>query len=72
MPKKYNRHGNARERYNAEYHEDRIFRSYLNSGYDFEGDVAKQNGYKSWNLRHVPSFKRHWTLRGIHYFVIGE
>ena len=71
MKRKYNRHGNAKERYLAEWHESRMFKAYLNSTYEFEGDTAKLNGYRSWNLKHVPSFKRNFVFRGVSYFVIG-
>ena len=70
MSKKYNRHGTARQRYYAEYHENRMLKSYLNSVYEFGGDRAKQNGYRSWQLRFIPSFERRFVLRGVHYYIV--
>jgi hypothetical protein len=42
----------ARWRYKREYKENRMFNSYLDSNYDFYDDIARQNGYKSWVMRH--------------------
>ena len=74
MPKKrkYNRHGTARERYLAEYHESRMFKAYLDSTYDFQGDTAKLNGYRSWQLRHIPSFKRVFKFKKVEYFIVAN
>lgn len=72
MKKKYNRKGNARERYEAEYHESRMFNAYLNSDWDFNGDTAKLNAYRSWQMRFIPSFIRKLNFKGVGYFVIED
>ena len=40
----------ARQRYEKEYRENRIFNSYLNSNFDFGGDAARLNAYHSWQM----------------------
>jgi len=42
----------TRERYLREYRENRMFNSYLHTDYDFGGDTARKNGYRSWVMRH--------------------
>jgi len=70
--KKYNRHGNSKERYLAEWHENRMFKSYLTSDFDFGGDAARLNGYRSWQMKHIPSFERHINWKNVEYFVISH
>lgn len=70
MAKKYNRRGNAKQRYYAEWRDNRVFNSYLTSKWDFNGDKAQENGYKSWQLKHIPSFERVFIFRGVQYFRV--
>jgi len=42
---------NTRQRYELEYRECRIFNSYLDSQWDYEGDTARLNAYRSWQMR---------------------
>jgi len=42
----------ARWRYKREYRENRMFNSHLDSTYDFGGDIARKNAYRSYVARH--------------------
>ena len=55
----------ARQRYEKEYRENRIFNSHLNSNFDFGGDAARLNAYRSWQMRfsHVPNMPRFAVYR---------
>ena len=54
-----------RQRYHREYHECRMFNSYLNTDFSFEGDIARQNAYRSWCLRFsgLPKMPKAWLYR---------
>lgn len=54
-----------RQRYEQEYRECRMFTTYLDSKWDFEGDSARLNAYRSWQMRFatLPKMPRHSDYR---------